>query len=112
MILSARPTGGAAVISVKRTSGSPTRQLALRNYICDFVRLASDNGTCRMRVPQCGDGDRASTAGLRAPLRTHAVSVATRANDRQRSHRCDEVAGLLYRRTGIETGVRCAALGE
>ena len=60
--LSARPTGGAAVISVRRTCGSSTRRPALRNHTSEVVRRASDNGH------GFDYGDQASTAGHRAPL--------------------------------------------
>ena len=80
----ARPRGGGAVISARRTSGSSTRQPALRNHTTEFVRVASDNiATCRTCLPRFDNGHQASTAGHRAPLSAHAVPVATRARDRR-----------------------------
>src|SRR6185436_6262533 len=89
-----------------------TMPTSLRNRICDFVRVASDNiGTCRRRMPPFDDGGQTSTAGDGTALRAHAVPVATRTHDRRRAHQGDEVARLRHRRAGVETGVGCAALG-
>ena len=42
-----------------------TMPTSLRNRICDFVRVASDNiGTCRRRMPPFDDGGQTSTAGM------------------------------------------------
>ena len=81
---SARRMGGAVVTSARRTCGSSTRRPALRNHICDFARVASDNiGTCRRRMPPFDDGGQTSTAGDGTALRAHAVPVATRTHDRR-----------------------------
>src|SRR4029078_12555663 len=86
---------------------------SLRNRICDFVRVASDNiGTCRRRMPPFDDGGQTSTAGNRTALRAHAVPVATRTHDRRRAHQGDEVARLRHRRGGGETGGGGAAPGS
>ena len=50
---------------MRRTCGSSTRRPALRNYTCEFARVASDNiATCRTCLPRFDNGHRHQLQGI------------------------------------------------